>query len=180
VARDLLLMNGGALDLLASDLAKLEVPGGFVSCLPIGRVAVKGLAANRRAHPGYAIAASGRVSTRGVSSNERFEATKEQAMSYMGYRNKAEYVRAVNRELEELNSHSNRVRSLHGQRVRAGQFAFVGYQYSLPFMGGTFEKPEAGIERDLRDLAELVGAETVVVTHTLIWPHCGGFRRAHR
>ena len=73
-----------------------------------------------------------------------------------------------NDDLVELNSHSNRVRSLHGQRVRAGQFAFVGYQYSLPFMGGTFEKPEAGIERDLRDLAELVGAETVVVTHTLL------------
>ena len=71
-----------------------------------------------------------------------------------------------NDDLVELNSSSNRVQSLNGRRVRTGQFAFVGYQYSLPFMGGTFEKPEAGIESDLRDLTELLDAETVVVTHS--------------
>jgi Icc-related predicted phosphoesterase len=74
-----------------------------------------------------------------------------------------------NDDLVELNSHSNRVQSLHGRRVRAGHFAFVGYQYSLPFMGGTFEKPEADIETDLRDLTELLGAETVVVTHSPVF-----------
>ena len=71
-----------------------------------------------------------------------------------------------NDDLVELNSRSNRVQSLQGRRVQTGQFAFVGYQYSLPFMGGTFEKPEDGIESDLRDLTELLDAETVVVTHS--------------
>lgn len=74
-----------------------------------------------------------------------------------------------NDDLVELNSHSNRVQSLHGRRVQAGDFAFVGYQYSLPFMGGPFEKPEAAIERDLRDLTELLSAETVVVTHSPVF-----------
>lgn len=71
-----------------------------------------------------------------------------------------------NDDLVELNSRSKQVQSLHGRRVRTGHYAFVGYQYSLPFMGGTFEKPEAGIESDLRDLTELLDAETVVVTHS--------------
>src|SRR5215471_9274697 len=74
-----------------------------------------------------------------------------------------------NDDLVVLNSRSNRVQSLHGRRVRAGHFAFVGYQYSLPFMGGTFEKPEAGIAKDLRDLTELLRAETVFVTHSPIF-----------
>ena len=71
-----------------------------------------------------------------------------------------------NDDLVELNSRSSRVQSLHGRRVRVGHFAFVGYQYSLPFMGGTFEKPEAEIELDLRDLTELLDAQTIVVTHS--------------
>lgn len=71
-----------------------------------------------------------------------------------------------NDDLVELNSRSKRVQSLHGRKVWAGHFAFVGYQYSLPFMGGAFEKPEAAIESDLRDLAKLLDTETVVVTHS--------------
>ena len=71
-----------------------------------------------------------------------------------------------NDDLVELNSHSKWVQSLQGRRVQIGHFAFVGYQYSIPFMGGTFEKPESGIESDLIDLVELLDAETVVVTHS--------------
>jgi hypothetical protein len=33
--------------------------------------------------------------------------------------------------------------------VQCGAFSFVGYQHALPFMGGTFEKPEDGIATDL-------------------------------
>jgi Icc-related predicted phosphoesterase len=71
-----------------------------------------------------------------------------------------------NDDLVELNSYSQQVRSLHGQRVSVGQFAFVGYQYSLPFMGGTFEKPEAEIKSDLTRLTDLLDARTVFVSHS--------------
>ncbi len=55
---------------------------------------------------------------------------------------------------------------LHGRRHELGRFNFVGYQYSLPFMAGRFEKPEEGIAADLRELAPLVDASTVLVTHS--------------
>ena len=55
-----------------------------------------------------------------------------------------------NDDLVELNSGSERVQSIHGRRVQSGLYNFVGYQYSLPFMGGTFEKPEESIRVDWR------------------------------
>jgi len=54
-----------------------------------------------------------------------------------------------NDDLVELDSRSPRVQPIHGRRVTYGQFSFVGYQYSLPFMGGVFEKPETEIASDL-------------------------------
>jgi Icc-related predicted phosphoesterase len=66
----------------------------------------------------------------------------------------------------ELPVGSERVQSLHGRRVQVGSDAFVGYQYSLPFMGGTFEKPKAGIATDLKALERLVDARTVFVSHS--------------
>jgi Icc-related predicted phosphoesterase len=71
-----------------------------------------------------------------------------------------------NDDLVELNSSSERVQSIHGRRVEYGRFAFAGYQYSLPFMGGIFEKPETGIQTDLVPLAPLVDANTVFVSHS--------------
>lgn len=71
-----------------------------------------------------------------------------------------------NDDLVELDARSGRVQSIHGRRVALGPFSFVGYQYSLPFMGGIFEKSEAGIETDLASLAGLVGPKTVVVSHS--------------
>jgi Icc-related predicted phosphoesterase len=71
-----------------------------------------------------------------------------------------------NDDLVELNSTSNRVRSIHGRRVQCGHFGFVGYQYSLPFMGGTFEKPDDGIAGDLVPLATLMDVDTVFVSHS--------------
>lgn len=61
-----------------------------------------------------------------------------------------------NDDLVELDSQSARVQSIHARRVTLGSFNFVGYQYSLPFMGGVFEKPEGGIESDLAALTSLV------------------------
>jgi Icc-related predicted phosphoesterase len=71
-----------------------------------------------------------------------------------------------NDDLVELDGDSERVQSIHGRRVSCGRFAFVGYQYSLPFMGGTFEKPDADIRIDLAELSDLVGPDTVFVSHS--------------
>jgi Icc-related predicted phosphoesterase len=71
-----------------------------------------------------------------------------------------------NDDLVELNADSDRVQSIHGRCVDCGRFAFVGYQYSLPFMGGTFEKPDANIRRDLAELMARFGPETVFVSHS--------------
>lgn len=55
---------------------------------------------------------------------------------------------------------------LHACRVEFGGVHFVGYQYSLPWMGGVFEKPEEEIALDLDKLASLVDQVTVLVTHS--------------
>jgi Icc-related predicted phosphoesterase len=71
-----------------------------------------------------------------------------------------------NDDLVELSSNSDRIRSIHGGQVRWGRFSFVGYQYSLPFMGGTFEKPDQAIAVDLAPLAGFVEADTIFVSHS--------------
>jgi Icc-related predicted phosphoesterase len=71
-----------------------------------------------------------------------------------------------NDDLVELEPQSARVRSIHGRVAKLGSFSFVGYQYSLPFMGGAFEKPEAQIRADLATLTELPGPHTVFVSHS--------------
>ena len=71
-----------------------------------------------------------------------------------------------NDDLVELDSRSTRVQSIHNRRVTIGAFNFLGYQYSLPFMGGVFEKPEDGIETDLAELTSLVDSHTVFVSHS--------------
>jgi Icc-related predicted phosphoesterase len=71
-----------------------------------------------------------------------------------------------NDDLVELNARSDRVQSIHGREVKCGRFSFVGYQYSLPFMGGTFEKSDADIQIDLARLPFKLGPETVFVSHS--------------
>jgi Icc-related predicted phosphoesterase len=71
-----------------------------------------------------------------------------------------------NDDLVELGSATKRVQSIHGRSAELGPFRFVGYQYSLPFMGGVFEKPEAEIQIDLVPLAPLLDANTVFVSHS--------------
>ncbi len=58
------------------------------------------------------------------------------------------------------------VKPLHGRRLDFGGHGFVGYQYSLPFVGGIFEKPELEIERDLGSLEPLLDEQTVLVTQS--------------
>jgi len=71
-----------------------------------------------------------------------------------------------NDDLVEMNSGSDRVQSIHGRRVQSGPYNFVGYQYSLPFMGGTFEKSEESIKVDLADLDGLLDKDTIFVSHS--------------
>ncbi len=85
-----------------------------------------------------------------------------------------------NDDLVELDSDDDRVQSAHGRRVQFGPYSFVGYRSSLPFMGGTFEKAEAGIEVDLAALEQLVDVGTVFVSHSpvqgILDPGVGGTR----
>jgi Icc-related predicted phosphoesterase len=83
-----------------------------------------------------------------------------------------------NDDLVELGSISPSVRSVHGRKVQAGGISFVGYQYSLPFMGGTFERPEPAIASDLAALVPLLDHTTVLLTHSpafgILDPGIGG------
>ena len=46
-----------------------------------------------------------------------------------------------------------------------GGYAFTGYHYTPPFAGDVFVKEEPEIAKDLEELAPLVDARTVLVTH---------------
>ena len=70
-----------------------------------------------------------------------------------------------NDDMIELGPGLPEFHSLHARRYELGGFGFVGYQYSLPFMGGIFEKPESEVAVDIADLAPLLDDRTVLVTH---------------
>ena len=74
-----------------------------------------------------------------------------------------------NDDLIELNASSNQVQSIHGRQVRWDRFTFVGYQFSLPFMGGTFEKPESAIEGDLAAMSIDFDTQTIFVSHSPVF-----------
>jgi Icc-related predicted phosphoesterase len=66
----------------------------------------------------------------------------------------------------ELTSPGERVRSLHGGRVDRDEFNFVGYQCTLPFMGGVNERSEEAIASELQPLESLMDERTILVTHS--------------
>ena len=66
----------------------------------------------------------------------------------------------------ELEPSDGKLIPLHGRRVECPPYNFVGYQYSLPWMGGIFEKPEEEIAADLAPLEDLLDSRTVFVTHS--------------
>jgi Icc-related predicted phosphoesterase len=71
-----------------------------------------------------------------------------------------------NDDLVEFESASSQVQSIHGRRLDVGDYNFVGYQFSLPFAGDIFEKPEEEIAADLLSLESLMDSRTVLVTHS--------------
>lgn len=70
-----------------------------------------------------------------------------------------------NDDWTDLDPPPGRVESLHMTRRDFRGFNFVGYQYTLPFMGGVYERPEKEIGQDLLALGPLVDDRTVLVTH---------------
>ncbi len=71
-----------------------------------------------------------------------------------------------NDDMIELGYEDERIHSIHGRAIEIERQRFVGYQYTLPFMGGIFEKSEEKIEQDLLEMEPLVNRETVLVTHS--------------
>jgi len=55
--------------------------------------------------------------------------------------------------------------SLHARRFDLGDFNFVGYPYTTPFMGGIYEKPEEEMTEDLLDIGPMLDTSTVFLTH---------------
>lgn len=72
----------------------------------------------------------------------------------------------------ELGYEDDRVRYLHGRQLEAGGFSFAGYQYTEPFVGDVFVKPEAEIAQDLKAVEPLLDARTVLVTHMPAFGYC--------
>ena len=71
-----------------------------------------------------------------------------------------------NDDLIELEPVEGKLVPLHNRRVESGDFNFVGYQYSLPWMGGDLEKPDEEIEEDLKAIEGYLNSRTVLVTHS--------------
>jgi uncharacterized protein len=64
-----------------------------------------------------------------------------------------------------LNYEDHLIKPIHGRRLSLGPFNFVGYEYTPPFLGTVFVKPESEIEKDLNGLGPLVDSQSVLVTH---------------
>jgi len=71
-----------------------------------------------------------------------------------------------NDDLIELEPVDGKLEPIHNRRVELGGFNFVGYQYSLPWMGGDLEKPDEEIEADLKAIEGYLDSQTVLVTHS--------------
>jgi Icc-related predicted phosphoesterase len=71
-----------------------------------------------------------------------------------------------NDDLIDFRPGSGPMRPIHGTRLDLGPYNFVGYRYSLPFMGAIYEKTEEDIARDLAGMAGLADDHTVFVTHS--------------
>lgn len=57
------------------------------------------------------------------------------------------------------------IQPLHGRRIEMRECNFVGYQYTPPFVGDAFVKPDGEIEEDLKLLEPLLDEQTILVTH---------------
>jgi len=58
------------------------------------------------------------------------------------------------------------IKPAHGKRIEIGDYNFVGYQYTPPFLGEAFVKTDDEIAQDLVSLDPLMDERTLLVTHT--------------
>jgi Icc-related predicted phosphoesterase len=66
----------------------------------------------------------------------------------------------------DLGYEDGRIRPVHGRRLDFGAYGIAGYQYSTPFAGGCFEKPEGEIAADLCRIEPILDETTILVTHS--------------
>ena len=71
-----------------------------------------------------------------------------------------------NDDFVALGYQDERIQHLHGKRLEFGGHNFVGYEYSLPFVGTIYVKSESEMEKDLREIEPLLDGQTVLVTHS--------------
>jgi Icc-related predicted phosphoesterase len=57
------------------------------------------------------------------------------------------------------------IQPIHGRRVEMRGYNFVGYQFTPPFVGDAFVKPDEEIEEDLKLLEPMLDERTILVTH---------------
>jgi len=64
----------------------------------------------------------------------------------------------------EWENYKNQV-NINQKRIQYKEYGFVGYQYTSPFVGGLFEKPELDQRQDFLELEKLIDSKTILVTH---------------
>ncbi len=68
-----------------------------------------------------------------------------------------------------LGPDDNQLVPIHGKSVEVCGYKFVGYQYTPPFVGDAFVKPDEEIASDLVSFEAMIDRKTVLVTHTPAW-----------
>jgi Icc-related predicted phosphoesterase len=63
----------------------------------------------------------------------------------------------------------NYIQNVNQRKIDSGKYNFVGYQYTNPFVGGTFEKSERNQEEDFEELEKLIDKDTILITHGPSW-----------
>lgn len=64
-----------------------------------------------------------------------------------------------------LDHEDEHIKPLHARRLACGDWNFVGYEYTPPFVGAVFVKPESELQKDMRSLEPVLDQQTILVTH---------------
>jgi Icc-related predicted phosphoesterase len=63
----------------------------------------------------------------------------------------------------------NYIQGVNQRRIDSGKYNLVGYHYTNPFVGGTFEKSERKQIEDFKELEKLIDKNTILITHGPAW-----------
>ena len=63
----------------------------------------------------------------------------------------------------------NYIQGVNQRRIDSGKYNLVGYHYTNPFVGGTFEKSEREQIEDFKELEKLIDKNTILITHGPAW-----------